>query len=166
VSVRDLETILEALAEHAGRSRQLDVLTEHVRQALGRRITQQYLGDDGRLRVVTLDPLLDARLAAAGRDDARPADALGDEAARGVVQAVAEGVEAAMSTGAHPVLFCSAEARPVVKDLTRADLPRLVVLSRREVPRDTPIETLGTVVEQEPAQAEAGGRPYAAATIG
>jgi flagellar biosynthesis protein FlhA len=115
---------------------------------------------------VTLDPLLDARLAAAGRDDARPADALGDEAARGVVQAVAEGVEAAMSTGAHPVLFCSAEARPVVKDLTRADLPRLVVLSRREVPRDTPIETLGTVVEQEPAQAEAGGRPYAASTIG
>jgi flagellar biosynthesis protein FlhA len=166
VSVRDLETILEALAEHAGRSRQLDVLTEHVRQALGRRITQQYLGDDGRLRVVTLDPLLDARLAAAGRDDARPADALGDEAARGVVQAVAEGVEAAMSTGAHPVLFCSAEARPVVKDLTRADLPRLVVLSRREVPRDTPIETLGTVVEQEPVQAEAGVRPYAASTIG
>lgn len=150
VSVRDLETILEALAEHAGRSRQLDVLTEHVRQALGRRITQQYLGEDGRLRVVALDPLLDARLAAAGSDDSRPADALGDEAARGVVQAVAEGVQAAISSGVHPVLFCSAEARPVIKDLTRADLPRLVVLSRREVPRDTPIETIGTVVEQDP----------------
>lgn len=150
VSVRDLETILEALAEHAGRTRQVDALTEHVRQALGRRITQQYMGTDGRLRVVMLEASLDARLAAAGGDDARPADALGDEGARGVVQAVAEGVEVAMTAGVPPILLCSAEARPVVKDLTRVDLPRLVVLSRREVPRDTPVETLGTVVEQEP----------------
>ena len=40
-------------------------------------------------------------------------------------------------------------ARAVLKDLTRADLPRLVVLSRGEIPRDTPIEVLGSVVEEE-----------------
>ena len=39
----------------------------------------------------------------------------------------------------------------MLKDLTRADLPRLAVLSHREIPRDTPIEVLGTVVEEEPA---------------
>jgi flagellar biosynthesis protein FlhA len=38
----------------------------------------------------------------------------------------------------------------VLKDLTRADLPRLVVLGLREVPRDTPLEILGSVVEEEP----------------
>jgi flagellar biosynthesis protein FlhA len=38
----------------------------------------------------------------------------------------------------------------VLKDLTRADLPRLVVLSQREIPRDTPIEVLGSVIEEEP----------------
>ena len=43
----------------------------------------------------------------------------------------------------------SAEARPVLKDLTRADLPRLVVLSHREIPRDTPVEDLGTVDAEE-----------------
>ena len=42
----------------------------------------------------------------------------------------------------------------MLKDLTRADLPRLVVLSRREVPRDTPVEILGTVVEQDGAPLE------------
>ena len=46
-------------------------------------------------------------------------------------------------------MLCSAEARPVLKDLTRVDLPRLVVLSQREIPRDTPVETLGTVVEED-----------------
>ena len=39
----------------------------------------------------------------------------------------------------------------MLKDLTRADLPRLVVLSQREIPRDTPVEIVGTVVEEEPA---------------
>ena len=39
----------------------------------------------------------------------------------------------------------------MLKDLTHADLPRLVVLSQREVPRDTPVEVLGTVVEEEPS---------------
>jgi flagellar biosynthesis protein FlhA len=38
----------------------------------------------------------------------------------------------------------------VLKDLTRVDLPRLVVLSQREIPRDTPVETFGCVVEEEP----------------
>ncbi|WP_152049349.1 flagellar biosynthesis protein FlhA [Tautonia marina] len=148
VSVRDLETILEALAEHAGRTRDIDELTECVRRALGRRITQQYLGLDGRLRVVTVDSALDARLSHAARENDRPAEALGDDAARGVVRAVADGVAAAVAGGVPPVILCSAESRPVLKDLTRADLPRLVVLSRREVPRDTPIEIIGTVVEQ------------------
>jgi flagellar biosynthesis protein FlhA len=153
VSVRDLETILEALAEHGGRTRDIDQLTECVRRALGRRIAQQYLGTDGRLRVVTVDGPLDARLVAAARDDDRPTEALGEDAARGVVRAVAEGVAAAVAGGVPPVILCSAEARPVLKDLTRADLPRLVVLSRREVPRDTPVEVIGTVVEQDSHEA-------------
>ncbi|MFX8934022.1 hypothetical protein ABTN02_20500, partial [Acinetobacter baumannii] len=73
--------------------------------------------------MLTVDPDLDARLASAGRDDARPADALGEDAVRGIVQAVADGAEAALVAGVPPVLLCSAEARPALKDLTRADLP-------------------------------------------
>ena len=148
VSVRDLETILETLAEHAGRTRDIDELTECVRRSLGRQIAQHYLGLDGRLRVVTVDDALDTRLTIAARENDRPAEALGEDAARGVVRAVADGVAAAVAGGVPPVILCSSEARPVLKDLTRADLPRLVVLSRREVPRDTPIEVIGTVVEQ------------------
>jgi flagellar biosynthesis protein FlhA len=150
VSIRDMETILEALAEHAGRTKDTDTLTEHVRRALGRRITQQYRGADGRLRVVTLDRAIDDRLAvAAGVADARPSAALGAEGARDVIRALAAAVGHLVDLGHPPVVVCSAEARPVLKDLTRADLPRLVVLGQREIPRDTPIEVLGTVVVDE-----------------
>jgi flagellar biosynthesis protein FlhA len=150
VSVRDLETILETLAEHAGKTRDTDQLTEHVRAGLGRQITQQYRGPDGRLRVVTVERALEARLAeAAYRAEARPAAALGDETARSVVRAVALAISPLVEAGYPGILLCAPAARPVVKDLTRNDLPRLAVLSERELPRDTPVETIGTVVEED-----------------
>jgi flagellar biosynthesis protein FlhA len=152
VSIRDMETILETLAVHAGKVKDADVLTEHVRCGLARRITEQYRGPDGRLRVVSLSRPVDARLAAAGgQPDTRPAEALGADASRSLVRAVAGSVGALVEAGFPPVVLASAEARPVLKDLTRADLPRLAVLSQREIPRDTPVEVVGAVVEEEPA---------------
>lgn len=151
VSIRDLETILETVAVHAGRTRDIDVLTEHVRQSLARQITEGYKGSDGRLRVVTLSRALDAQLTAAGcQGDVRPDEALGDETARSIVRAVSTAVGALIEEGLPPIILTSASARPVLKDLTRADLPRLVVLSQREIPRDTPIEIMGSVIEEEP----------------
>jgi flagellar biosynthesis protein FlhA len=151
VSIRDLETILETLAVHAGRTRDIDVLTEHVRQSLSRQITESYRGTDGRLRVVTLSRPLDARLTAAGSQaETRPAEALGEETTHSIVRAVAMAVGTFVEAGSPPIILTSASARPLLKDLTRADLPRLVVLSQREIPRDTPIEILGSVIEEEP----------------
>jgi flagellar biosynthesis protein FlhA len=151
VSIRDLETILETLAVHAGKTRDIDALTELARQSLSRQIIESYHGGDGRLRVVTLSRPLDARLTAAGNQtDVRPAEALGDETARSIIRAVALAVDNLVEAGFPPLILTSSPARAVLKDLTRADLPRLVVLSQREIPRDTPIEVLGSVVEEEP----------------
>jgi flagellar biosynthesis protein FlhA len=150
VSIRDVETILETLAVHAGRIRESDALTEYVRIGLARRITEQYRGPDGRLHVVALSRAVDTRLAAAGGlAETRPEAALGAEATRSVVRAVAMAVGPLIEAGYPPVVLTSAEARPVLKDLTRADLPRLVVLSQREIPRDTPVESFGVVVEDD-----------------
>ena len=150
VSIRDMETILETLAVHAGKNNDTDALTEHVRAGLARRITEQYKSPDGRLRVVSLSRSVDARLAAAGAlSDARPAAALGIDVSRGLIRAVAQAVGPLVEAGHAPLVLASAEARAILKDLTRADLPRLVVLSQREIPRDTPVETLGMVVEED-----------------
>jgi flagellar biosynthesis protein FlhA len=150
VSIRDAETILETLAMQAGRIKDIDALSECIRLGLARRITEQYRGGDGRLRVVALSREVDARLAAAGGlSEIRPDAALGIDAARSIVRAVALAVGPLIEAGHPPVVLTSAEARPVLKDLTRADLPRLVVLSRREIPRDTPVESFGVVVEED-----------------
>jgi len=153
VSIRDLEAILEALAEHAGRTRDVDVLTECVRQALGRQITQSYRQADGRLPVAGLDRLLDARLCQVGRtDDPRlPSSPVDSESARSIVRAVALAVSPLLEAGRPPIVLCSSEARPILKDLTRTDLPRLVVLGQNEIPRDTVIEVMATVSVDEHA---------------
>jgi flagellar biosynthesis protein FlhA len=151
VSIRDLEAILETLAIHAGKTKDIELLTELVRQSLGRQITERYKGLDGRLRVVNLAQPLDARLAmAASQAETRPAEALGDDTAKSIVRAVALAVAALVDGGYPPVILTTPGARAILKDLTRADLPRLVVLSYREIPRDTPLESLGSVVEEEP----------------
>jgi flagellar biosynthesis protein FlhA len=142
VSIRDLEAILETLAVHAAKTRDIDILTELVRQSLARQITESYKGPDGRLRVVNLARPLDARLAAA-------ASALGDDTIKSIVRAVAVAVGTLVENGCPPVIMTTPGARAVLKDLTRADLPRLVVLSLREIPRDTPLEIVGSVIEDE-----------------
>jgi flagellar biosynthesis protein FlhA len=158
VSIRDLETILETLAVHAGKTRDAAALTEFVRQGLARRIVQGYLGRDGRLRVVTLSKSVDELLVSVGQDDARPDAALGGgDVLRNLVRAVAQAVGPLVEAGHPPVLIGSPQARPVLKDLTRADLPRLVVLSLREIPRDTPVEECGMVVEDEVPEDESDG---------
>ncbi len=148
VSIRDLETILETLVVHGGKTRDVDLLTELVRQSLSRQITETYRGSDGRLRVVTLARPLDARLAAAANQgDIRPSEALGEDTTKSVIRAVAVAVGSLVESGLPPVILTTAGARAVLKDLTRADLPRLVVLSQREIPRDTPVEVVGSVIE-------------------
>ena len=84
---------------------------------------------------MTLARPLDDRLAAAGSQaETRPAEALGDDTARSIVRAVAAAVGTLVENGYPPVILTSPAARAVLKDLTRADLPRLVVLSQREIP--------------------------------
>ena len=59
VSIRDLTTILETLADYGRLTKDVDVLTEYVRQALRRQITRQYAGEDKKLQVLTLDPAVE-----------------------------------------------------------------------------------------------------------
>ena len=159
VSVRDQETILETLAVHAARTKDIDVLIERVRRGLARRITQQYLGADGRLRVATLARLDAGSAWWAGWTTPGPRRPWGRRRP-GPVR-VAHAVAPLVEAGHPPIVLCSAEARPVLKDLTRVNLPRLVVLSQREIPRDTPVETLGTVAEDEAPSSPPSPRPPA-----
>jgi flagellar biosynthesis protein FlhA len=153
VGIRDLEAILEVLAEHAPRSRDLVYLGEQVRAALGRQITSSVMGADGRLHAVALGAGVESRLAQAARASAsRPDAALGFENARGLLHAVRLAIAPLVEGGQPLVVLCSPECRTLLRDLTRGEMPELVVLSTREVPRDVAVEVVGSVIEEEPTQ--------------
>lgn len=157
VSIRDLVSILETLADHAAESTDPRALTEHVRRALGRQICEQHAEDGRTMRVFTVHPDLERRIAAAaptsgiGRAGA-PAPSFAEEWTAAVAARVAE----AGRSGWSPVLLCSPAVRASVRAGIAPSLPRLAVLSRLEIDPEIEVVELGQV---EPA---AGGREEAA----
>ena len=141
VSVRDLRTILETLADHAAAMKNPDDLTEQVRQRLSRRITRSHLAADGTLRPLVLDPRAEALF----RDgkNARAINKLVDEL----------GLRARdLTSQDEPVLLVVApDIRRAVAGVTARHVPGLAVLSYREIDPSVTLHTRGVVAAQEAA---------------
>jgi flagellar biosynthesis protein FlhA len=143
VSIRDLRTILEHLADHSNGDGDPAWLTEKVREGLARNILQELLSEDQTLRTLALAPsvesaLLQALPGGAGMDPRR----LGIVATR-----IAKAASQMAAEGMTPVLLCSQKVRPLVRRLTQRPLPSLVVLSYEEIPADVTLETYSVVNE-------------------
>ena len=145
VPVRDLVRILEALSARAPMAKDTESLVEAVRAALGPAIASVH-ATDGRLPLISLDPLLEQSLLEALRTgeggtflavDAVRADEL--------VTAVARRAEEAEQLGESPVLVCSAVLRPALRRLVGTAAPRLPVLSYAELGGQLRLETMGVV---------------------
>ncbi len=151
VSIRDLETILETLAEWGGKTKDLEVLTEYVRNALRRGICQQYAtpGEKGTLRLVcvTLDPTLEDHVAsfvdrgAAGTTVNMPAR-IASRIARQIVDALAP----AIAAGHQPVIIASPQVRAVVRQIVEPHLPAVAVLGYNEVVSGIDVESVALVM--------------------
>jgi flagellar biosynthesis protein FlhA len=132
VPVRDLATILEAMADAPGGSKDTDVLTEAVRATLGRAICRQYQTDQGELPAIGLAPAMEQRLMAAlVRTEQGAVLALDPNEAQNLAARIARALESAV---AQPVLLCSPALRPHLWRLFSRVLPHLGVLSHNEVP--------------------------------
>ena len=146
VPIRDLETIMEALGDHADSCRDVNDLVEKVRRSLARTICQQFRTSDGRLVALKLSRDLEEELSSLVRIAA--ADPLGAWPSR-QRQAATDGIDTAVSRlrerGLPGVIVCRAELRPIVKQLTQYTTPHLAVLSQAEVTRDTELVIAGQV---------------------
>jgi flagellar biosynthesis protein FlhA len=146
VSIRDLSTILEAVADHAARTKDPDVLTEHARQALGRAITQKLVGADGTLGVVTFaGPLERTLVAAVQRTDEGTALVVDPSTAQKLVARLGAWIERFATEGATPVLLCGASLRPWLRRFLERHVPSLVVLAPTELATTVRIRALGVV---------------------
>ncbi|WP_199510367.1 flagellar biosynthesis protein FlhA [Nucisporomicrobium flavum] len=146
VPIRDLVRIFEALSLRAKVSVDHDGLVEAARAALGPAIAAQYAAD-GRLTVITLDPMLEQTLL----ESLRPSEtgafmAIDGLRAEAIVSEAARLVEAAEQAGITPVLACSPQLRLPLMRLLRAGSRRVQVLSYSEISGSTAqIETMGVV---------------------
>jgi flagellar biosynthesis protein FlhA len=132
VPVKDLTTILEALADVAGQTKDSDQLNEAVRQALGRAICRQHQTDQGDLPTINLAPSLEERLMQAiVRTEHGVVLAIDPNDAQHMASRIARALETAV---AQPVLLCSPALRPHLWRLFTRVLPQMGVLSHSEVP--------------------------------
>jgi flagellar biosynthesis protein FlhA len=132
VPVRDLVTILEAIADAAPVSKDPDAVIEAVRAAMGRTICRQYQTDRGELPAISLAPTLESRLISAiVRTEQGAVLALEPSHAQQLASKIADALAGAV---AQPVLLCSPTLRPHLWRLFTRVLPHIGVLSHSEVP--------------------------------
>lgn len=146
VSIRDLRTILETLADYASLTKDPDVLTEFVRQGLGRFIVDQYKQEDDTLYLITMDREIEDLIAEA----IQPSDqgsylAIEPNSAQMIVTAIRNMTERFGMYGAQPVLLASPSIRRHVRKLIERFIPHMTVLSHNEIPQNIKIKSLGVV---------------------
>jgi len=143
VPVRDLPTILEAIADAATVTKDPDAINESVRAAIGRAICRPYQTDKGELPVIGVAPVLEERLLASlVRTDHGAILALDPQQAQNIASRIARALEQAV---AQPVLLCSPTLRPHLWRLFARVLPHLGVLSHNEVPAHIPVVSVATL---------------------
>ncbi|MEI6126447.1 MAG: flagellar biosynthesis protein FlhA [Pseudomonadota bacterium] len=146
VSVRNLVTIIETLADYAPSTKNVDILTEYVRQALGRHITRQYISEDGNLYLLTLDPSVEDLLSSAVQHTERESFlSIDPNIAQGLIKRIELLMKKFEKNQSLPVLLCSPTIRIHVKKLLERFIPQLAVLSHTEIDIKVKIKSLGMV---------------------
>ncbi len=134
VSVRDLRTVLETLADYAPVTKDPELLTEYARAALRRAISKQYQDDEGRIPVIAPDHRFEEALnAGVQRTDHGTYLSLDTQLAQKVLHVLAQAAEDVSLMNLTPVVLTAPGIRLPLRKLTEKVLPSLVVLSHNEV---------------------------------
>ena len=150
VPIRDMETILETLADWGNRTQDLEILTEYVRNALARTICSQYRDEDAKLRCVTLDPALeDVVNRHVERSERGSYLTLPPATAAQIVNAVSRELHKLLTIAANPIVLCSPQIRLALRKLLAPSIPGVVVLAYNEIVREVNVESVAMVVLEQ-----------------
>ncbi len=151
IPIRELTTILESLSPHALKTKNAVTLTEMVRKALIRTITDQFLDQAGKISAITLEPAIEHQMTAALRQEAETVTlALPAEMAMDISRKIAQAWKAAMDEGRDKVvLLCDSRLRaPLAATLSRT-VPPLPVVAYDEIVLGTEVEPIETISVQQ-----------------
>jgi flagellar biosynthesis protein FlhA len=146
VPVRDLETIIETLGDFAPRTKDLEVLTEYVRNALARTICKQYVDDRDRIWCLTFEPALeDVINGHLDRSERGTTNTMSAQTTQQLVKQISTKVNELTQTGRTAVLLCSPQIRSAVRRMIESALPQVAVLAYNEIVSDVTVEAIGLI---------------------
>ena len=146
ISIRDLLTICETLADHAPTTRDTDVLTEYVRQSLKRAISAKYFMSNEATSVVTLDPKVEQDIMNSVKQTEQGAYlTLEPERTRNIINSVQEEINKLENLGKNPIVITSPIVRMYFKKLTEDYFSDLVVVSYNEIESNIELQSVGMV---------------------
>lgn len=146
ISIRDLVTIFETLADNATTTRDTDVLTEYVRQSLKRAISNKYFPSNEMTSVVTLDPKIEQEIMGSVKQTEQGAYInLAPEKMQDILNSVRDEVEKMEELGKNPIIVTSPIVRMYFKKITSEQFRDLAVISYNEIAPDVELQSIGMV---------------------
>ena len=146
ISIRDLLTIFETLADYAPTTRDIDILTEYVRQSLKRAISGKYFPANETTSVVTLDPKMEQEIMNSVKQTEQGAYlTLDPEKTKAVIASVGEEVQKLENLGKNPIIITSPIVRMYFKRLTEDYYKDLIVVSYNEIESNVELQSVGMV---------------------
>ena len=146
ISIRDMVTIFETLADHAATTRDTDILTEYVRQSLKRAITNKYFPMNETTSVVTLDPKLEQEIMSSVKQTEQGAYlTLDPDKTKAIMASVETEVGKLEKLGKNPIVITSPIVRMYFKRLTEDYYKDLIVVSYNEIDANVELQSVGMV---------------------
>ncbi len=144
--IRNLAVILEAIADGARISKDIDYLTEYVRASMGRIICKLYAAEDEKLIVITLHPRLEQIIIESLQETQMGTyPVLEPKTTQLLLEQMKKTVEKVNILGQKPVILCSARVRLPFRRLIERYWPEVAVISLNEIPPEIKVESIGTV---------------------
>ena len=145
VSIRDMATILEVLADYAQATKDTEILTEYVRHALSRQITQQYT-QNNQLTCITIDPAIENRIAGAVQRTERGSYVSMDpDTMQKILASLGKELQKLTDMGYQPIALTSPTVRVYFRKLVERSVPGIIVLSHAEIEQSVEIQIIGVV---------------------
>lgn len=147
VSIKDLLSVFETLADHAKTVKNPVILTRHVRKALGRNIVRRLLSPKGKLTVASLDRGLEDLLISHLKyhEDGSTSLELDPETAQRLLNKTAESMQEFDKTGSVPVLLCGSHLRWDLRKLISRFIPGISLVAFDEIPSDMETQTIAVI---------------------
>lgn len=146
ISIRDLVTIFETLADYGTYTKDPDVLTEYVRQSLSRQITQQFSQSGETLKVITVGPTLEKKIAESVQQSEHGSYlALDPVSTQTVYQRLMEQINRLLQSGQQPIVLTSPNIRMYLRQVIERTMQDIPVLSYSELEPSIEIQSVGVV---------------------